>query len=77
MDSNPGSSLPAVRGLRIKEAAVYLGCTPWFIEIVVRTKKIPAYKMGRHYVLFKEDLDNYVESLRRQKTEVERSEEAA
>jgi excisionase family DNA binding protein len=52
------------RGLRIKEAAEYIGSTPWFIEVAVRTKKIPAHKLGRHYVLFKDDLDNYIERVR-------------
>jgi excisionase family DNA binding protein len=52
------------RGLRIKEAADYIGGTPWFIEVAVRSKKIPAYKLGRHYVLFKDDLDAYVNRLR-------------
>lgn len=52
------------RGLRIKEAADYLGSTPWFIEVAVRSKKIPAHKLGRHYVLFKDDLDAFVNGLR-------------
>ena len=52
------------RGLRIKEAADYIGSTPWFIEVAVRSKKIPAYKLGRHYVLFKDDLDRYIKGLR-------------
>lgn len=52
------------RGLRIKEAAEYIGSTPWFVEVAVRSKKIPAHKLGRHYVLFKDDLDNYIESVR-------------
>lgn len=56
---------PAVRrGLRIKEAADYIGSTPWFIEVAVRSKKIPAHKLGRHYVIFKDDLDAYVNHLR-------------
>jgi len=52
------------RGLRIKEAAVYLGCTPWFVEVAIRSKKIPAHKLGRHYVVFRDDLDAYVNDLR-------------
>jgi len=52
------------RGLRIKEAADYIGSTPWFIEVVVRSKKIPTHKLGRHYVLFKDDLGAYVNRLR-------------
>jgi excisionase family DNA binding protein len=52
------------RGLRIRERAAYLGCTPWFVEVATRSKKIPAHKLGRHYVLFREDLDAYVERVR-------------
>jgi excisionase family DNA binding protein len=52
------------RGLRIREAANYIGSTPWFIEVAIRQRKIPAHKLGRHYVLFKDDLDNYIERVR-------------
>ena len=52
------------RGLRIREAAQYIGSTPWFIEVAVRSKKIAAHKLGRHYVLFREDLDAYIERVR-------------
>ena len=66
--SPPVSQNPVInldrRGLRIKEAADYIGSTPWFIEVAVRSKKIPAHKLGRHYVLFKDDLDAYVNRLR-------------
>ena len=69
MDQNPhsesGASPPQVRGLRIKQAAEYLGATPWLVEVAVREKKIPAHKVGRHYVLFKDDLDNYIERVRK------------
>jgi excisionase family DNA binding protein len=62
----PVSEIPlsARRGLRIKEAADYIGSTVWFVEISIRSKKIPAHKLGRHYVLFKDDLDNYIERVR-------------
>ena len=48
-------TLSAGRGLRIKEATDYIGSTPWFIEVAIRERKIPAHKLGRHYVLFKDD----------------------
>jgi excisionase family DNA binding protein len=57
-------ALSARRGLRIREAANYIGSTPWFIEVAIRQRKIPAHKLGRHYVLFKDDLDNYIERVR-------------
>lgn len=57
-------SLADRQGLRIKQAADYLGSTPWFIEVAIRNKKIPATKLGRHYVIFKADLDAYIKLLR-------------
>ena len=62
--STSSSTSPPSRGLRIKQAAEYLGSTPWFIEVAIREQKIPAHKLGRHYVLFKDDLDAYVNTLR-------------
>jgi excisionase family DNA binding protein len=56
--------LSARRGLRIREAAAYIGSTVWFIEVAIRSKQIPAHKLGRHYVLFRDDLDNYIERVR-------------
>ncbi len=64
LEVSPSGSLPIRCGLRIKEAADYIGSTPWFVEVAIRGKKIPAHKLGRHYVIFKEDLDDYVASLR-------------
>jgi excisionase family DNA binding protein len=63
--STSSSTSTPSRGLRIKEAADYIGSTPWFIEVAVLSKKIPAHKLGRHYVLFRDDLDNYIERVRK------------
>jgi excisionase family DNA binding protein len=61
----PVSEITSVRrGLRIREAADYIGSTPWFIEVAIRRRKIPAHKLGRHYVLFRDDLDAYIEQVR-------------
>jgi excisionase family DNA binding protein len=62
--SSSTSPPPSARGLRITQAAEYLGSTPWFVEVAIRSKKIPAHKLGRHYVIFKDDLDDYVTRLR-------------
>ena len=56
--------MPAARGLRIKEAADYIGATPWYLEILIRSKQVPAYELGRHYVLFREGLDTLIEKLK-------------
>jgi len=60
----PETPLADRRGLRIKEAADYIGSTPWFVEVAIRSRKIPAYRIGRHYVLFREDLDAFIERVR-------------
>jgi excisionase family DNA binding protein len=62
--STSSSTSPPSRGLRIKAAADYIGSTPWFVEVSIRSKKIPAHKLGRHYVIFRDDLDDYVTRLR-------------
>lgn len=64
MHTSSSEVLLARRGLRIREAADYIGSTPWFIEVAIRSQKIPAHKLGRHYVLFKDDLDAFVNTLR-------------
>jgi excisionase family DNA binding protein len=64
MHTSSSEVLPVRRGLRIRDAADYIGSTPWFIEVAIRSQKIPAHKLGRHYVLFKDDLDAYIEDVR-------------
>jgi excisionase family DNA binding protein len=49
------------RALRISEAAKYLSVTPWYIEVAIRTRRLPAVRMGRHYVLLREDLDLFID----------------
>jgi len=49
------------RGFRIAEAAVYMGVSPWFVEQDIRAGRLPALKLCRHYTLFKEDLDAYLD----------------
>lgn len=63
----PSSEVPVSsrRGLRIKQAAEYLGTSPWWVEIAIREKRLPAYKFKtNYYVLFKDDLDAYIDRLR-------------
>lgn len=56
--------MPAARGLGIKEAADYIGATPWYVEMLIRSKQVPAHKLGRHYVLFREGFDTFIEKLK-------------
>jgi excisionase family DNA binding protein len=49
------------RGLRIREAAQYMGLSPWTVEVLIREKKLPALKISRHYTVLKEDMDAFLE----------------
>ena len=59
------SSLPP-RGLRIMDAAHYMGVTPWYVEVIVRSGELPALKLGRHYTILREDLDKFLDRKREQ-----------
>ncbi len=49
------------RGFRIKQAAAYMGLSPWAVEILIRSKKLPALKLCRHYTVLKEEMDFFLE----------------
>jgi excisionase family DNA binding protein len=53
------------RGLRIADAAKYMGVSPWFVEEEIRAGRLPALKLCRHYTLLKEDLDRYLDLARK------------
>ena len=53
------------RGMRIAEAAAYMGVSPWFVELKIRSGELPALKLCRHYTLLREDLDDYLDTQRR------------
>ncbi len=55
---------PTRRGYRIAEAAEYMGVSPWFIELKIRSKELRALKMCRHYTIFKEDMDAFLDAER-------------
>ena len=55
----------APRGLRIAEAARYMGTTPWFVEEAIRKGKLPALRLGRAYVILKEDADGFLDIQKR------------
>ena len=56
----PGPTV-APRGLRISEAARYMGVSPWFVELKIRSGELPAYRLCRHYTLFREDIDRFLD----------------
>jgi excisionase family DNA binding protein len=49
------------RGYRIAEAAHYMGVSPWFVELKIRSKELPALKMCRHHTILKEDMDAFLD----------------
>ena len=57
------------RGYRIAEAAAYLGVSPWFVELKIRSGELPALRMCRHYTILREDIDEF---LRKQRAALER-----
>jgi excisionase family DNA binding protein len=61
---NGSSSLPVFvvpRLLRIQDAARYLSATTWFIETLIREKKIPSLILGKRRVLDVIDLNEWIE----------------
>jgi excisionase family DNA binding protein len=52
------------RGFRIPEAAVYMGVTPWYVDEIIRSKQLPALKLGRHYTILREDMDAFLDRKR-------------
>jgi excisionase family DNA binding protein len=48
-------------GYRIVEAAEYMGVTPWFVEVKIRSGELPALKLCRHYTILKQDMDVFLD----------------
>lgn len=53
------------RGLRVREAASYIGCTVSFLRSQIAEREIPALLLGKRHVLLREDLDEYLDTQRR------------
>ena len=54
------------RGVRVKDAAAYLGVTVSFIRHAVWSNKLPAAKLGKRLVLDIRDLDAFFDMLKRE-----------
>lgn len=52
------------RGYRIAEAAHYMGVSPWFVELKIRSGELPALRLCRHYTVLKEDMDTFLDKAR-------------
>jgi len=53
------------RGLRVSRVAEYAGATLNFMRTLIGTGKVPAIRLGKRDVILKDDLDAYLDSLRR------------
>jgi excisionase family DNA binding protein len=62
------------RGYRVAEAAHYMGVSPWFVELKIRSGELPALRLCRHYTVLKEDMDEF---LNKQRAAIERQKESA
>ena len=62
-NTKPSPVLPP-RGLRIMDAAHYIGATPWYVEAAIRSGMLPALKLGQHYTILREDLDAFLDRKR-------------
>ena len=60
----PASVADHRRGYRIAEAAEYMGVSPWFIELKIRSKELPALKLCRHYTILIEDMNAFLDAQR-------------
>jgi excisionase family DNA binding protein len=64
LSSNPVTPQPLVpRLLTIKQAAVYLGAAVWAVREAIWAKELRACKIGRRFVIPREELDAYIDRL--------------
>jgi hypothetical protein len=67
-DRNHVVDIPSPRSVRARipyrRGAVFMEVGPWFVQQEIRTGRLPALKLCRHYTLLKEDLDTYLDGAR-------------
>jgi excisionase family DNA binding protein len=65
LSSNPVTPQPITplvpRLLTIKQAAVYLGSAVWAVREAIWAKDLKACKIGRRFVIPREELDAYID----------------
>ena len=60
--SNPVAPQPIVpRLLTIKQAALYCSCAVWAVREAIWAKDLKACKIGRRFVIPREELDAYID----------------
>jgi excisionase family DNA binding protein len=61
----PTVSLAEPRLLDVKGAATYLSTTVWCVRSLVWEKKLPSIRLGKKILFDRQDLDKFVESLKK------------
>ena len=61
----PKDSLIIPRLLRIQDVARYLSATTWFVEELIRNKKIRFHVLGKRRVIDVNDLNEWIEELKK------------
>jgi excisionase family DNA binding protein len=51
-------------GRCITEAAQYMGVSPWFVELKLRSRELVGLKMCRHWTILREDMDRFLDAQR-------------
>jgi excisionase family DNA binding protein len=41
-----------------------MSVTPWYVEEIIRSKQLPALKLGRHCTILREDMDAFLDRKR-------------
>lgn len=53
------------RGLRVPEAAAYIGGTICFVRSLIKAREIPALVLGKRHVILRESLDDFLDMQKR------------
>jgi excisionase family DNA binding protein len=48
----------------VSQAAVYMNCTHWYVEEAIRKGRIPFARLGKRFIVKRQDCDAHVESLK-------------
>ena len=55
------------RLITIKQAAAYCSCAVWAIRQFIWSKELPAFKIGKRYVIDRGDLDRFIDARLRER----------
>jgi excisionase family DNA binding protein len=52
----------ALNQLSLPDAAKYMGCTVWFVKILIWSRQVPVVKSGKRFLFDRRDLDGFIDS---------------